>query len=91
MTMPMMRASVAIALTGAAAGGASGGTCVSMPKPIGMTVPPTMGVTVRRSQESRQTRRNWNSKETTSRAAPPSIKAVTHTAMKAPDVPISKM
>ena len=53
-----MRTRVANALTGAAAGGASGGTCVSMPKMMGMTVtemsmmtvPPTMGVMTRRSQ-----------------------------------------
>ena len=98
-----MRTSVASALTGAAAGGAPSGVFVSMPKMMGMTVtaismmtvPPTMGVITRLSQERRQARKNWHSDETTtsvaSKAAPPSTRAVTHTAMNAPEVPISRM
>ena len=98
-----MRTRVARALTGAAAPGAPAGVCVSIPKMMGMTVtaismmtvPPTMGVTTRRNQESRQASKNWNSEEMMTRvarrAAPPSTRAVTHTAMKAPEVPMSRI
>ena len=57
-----------------------------------ITVPDTTGVKIRRSSESRHAIRNWNSDETTMRLAivegPPLTRAATHTAMKAPDVPM---
>ena len=94
---------MAAALTGAAAAGAPGGVFASMPKMMGMTataismmtVPPTMGVMTRRSHESRQASRNWNSADAmtsvASRGGPPLTRAVTHTAVKVPDVPIKRI
>ena len=99
--MPMITSRVARALSGAAGGGAAAGTCASMSNTIGMTVtaismitvPATVGVNTRRSNESRAASANWNSDEITtsvaSSAGPPWASAVTQTAMKAPEVPIS--
>ena len=60
-----------------------------------ITVPATAGVMMRRNQASRQPKRNWKSEEITTKVAsiagPPSASAVTQTAMKAPEVPISRM
>ena len=58
------------------------------------TVPATVGVSRRRNSESFAANRNWNNDEATtsvaSRLGPPCSKAVTHTAMNAPEVPISR-
>ena len=57
-----------------------------------ITVPVTVGVKMRRSSDSLAASMNWNSDEMTTRlasvAGPPSFKAATQTAMKAPDVPM---
>ena len=62
-------------------------TAISM-----ITVPATVGVRIRLSSESRAERANWKSEEMTtsvaSMAGPPLASAATHTAMKAPEVPI---
>ena len=96
-------ASVTAALVGAAVGDVPSGTCVSRSKTIGITVtgismitvPATLGVMIRLSQERRQAIANWKSHEATIRVAsmpgPPCVRAVTQTAMKAPEVPISRM
>ena len=59
-----------------------------------MTVPDTAGVISRRNRARRSERANWNSEEITTRVAsnagPPSTNAVTQTAIKAPEVPISR-
>ncbi len=77
------------------------GTTVSEPNTMGMTVaaisiitvPETTGVNMRRSSDSRAASANWNSDDTTTRlamvAGPPFASATAHTAMKAPDVPIT--
>ena len=92
---------VASVLRGAAAGGDPSGTSVSRPNMIGIrvtgismiTVPHTVGVRIRRSSASRVASANWNSAETATSVAsspgPPFSIAVTQTAMKAADVPIS--
>ena len=55
-------------------------------------MPATTGVNTRRSHESRLAIRNWKSDDTTTRlamvAGPPLTRAATHTAMKAPEVPM---
>ncbi len=60
-----------------------------------ITVPATVGVMKRRSSESRDEMRNWKSDEATMRVAssagPPRSSAATDTAMKTPEVPISRM
>ena len=93
-------ARVARAVTGAAASDAPSGTSCIVSNTIGMTVaaismitvPETIGVKIRRSSESRAASMNWNSDDMTTRLAivegPPSTRAATQTAMKAPDVPI---
>ena len=57
------------------------------------TVPATTGVTSRLNSESPAASRNWNSDDATtstaSKPGPPSTSAVTHTAMNAPEVPMS--
>ncbi len=97
---PVITTTVARALTGAANGGASSGTCASMSKMIGITVtaismitvPATVGVSTRRSRESRAASVNWNNDEITTRVAssagPPWARAATLTPMNAPEVPI---
>ena len=94
---------VTAALTGAAAGDAPSGTWVSMSKTMGMTVtaismitvPQTVGVKSRRSSASRTERANCTRAEAATSDAsipgPPSARAVTQTAMKAPEVPIIRM
>ena len=89
------------AAAGAAIGAAPSGTSLSVSKTIGITVtaismitvPETTGVNKRRSRERRDASRNWKSEEMTMRLAmvaePPSTRALTQTAMKAPDVPIT--
>ena len=96
-----MTPTVTAALTGAAAGAAPSGTSFSCPNRMGvteaamsmMTVPATVGVMMRRSHASRAAKPNWNSDETQMsvaiKAAPPACRALTHTAMKAAEVPIS--
>ena len=65
------------------------GTGISM-----ITVPHTVRVSSLRNSDKRAERANWNSAETVTRVArspgPPSVIAVTQTAMKAADVPISR-
>ena len=65
------------------------GTGISM-----ITVPHTVGVSTRRSSDKRAERANWNRAETVTSVAsspgPPSAIAVTQTAMKAAEVPISR-
>ena len=65
-------------------------TAISM-----MTVPATVGVMTRRSSDSRDEIRNWKSDDATikvaSSAGPPRSSAATDTAMKTPEVPISRM
>ena len=97
-----MTSTVTAALAGAAAGGAPSGTSFNMPKMIGMTVtgismitvPATVGVKIRRIQESRAESRNWHREEAMTRVAssagPPCASAVTQTAMKAPEVPMRR-
>ena len=64
-------------------------TAISM-----MTVPATVGVMTRLRSESRDASRNWNSDDATisvaSSAGPPYSSAATDTAMKTPDVPMSR-
>ena len=91
---------VATAAMGAPARDVPSGTSVSVSKTMGMTVaaismitvPDTAGVKMRRNNESRDASANWNSEEMMIRVAimegPPSTMAATHTAMKAPDVPM---
>ena len=95
-------ANVMMAQTGAAISGAPAGACVIMSKVIGMmvteismmTVPATAGVISRRNKARRSESANWNSDESTTRVAsiagPPSARAVTETAMNAPEVPMSR-
>ena len=89
------------ALIGALQSDLPSGDALTMSKTSGITVtamsistvPATTGVTIRRNSESLAASRNWNSDDATTNTAnkpgPPSTKAVTHTAMNAPDVPIS--
>ena len=98
---PLMSSTVARALTGADNGAAPARTWVSMSNTIGITVtaismitvPATVGVSTLRSRDSRAARANWNNEEITTRVAsiagPPLARAATHTAMNAPEVPIS--
>ena len=91
---------VAAAQAGAAPAGAFAGRSSSISNTIGtmvtainaITVPDTTGVMMRRSSESRAANKNWNSADATisvaSSAGPPSVSAVTQTAMNAPDVPM---
>ena len=62
-------------------------TAISM-----ITVPVTTGVNMRRSRERRAARMNWNNDDTIIRlaivAGPPCTRAVTQTAMNAPEVPM---
>ena len=100
---PTVTMSVTIALTGDAAGAAPSGTSASISKAIGtivtamsaMTVPATVGVMMRLSSASRAASPNWIREEITisvaSIAGPPWVRAVTHTAMNAPDVPMMSM
>ena len=93
---------VAKALTGAAGAGTPSGTSVSMSKMIGitvtatnmMTVPATDGVRIRLNSDNHVEKMNWKSEDITTRVAsiagPPSASAATQTAMKAPEVPISR-
>ena len=102
-TITMVIAMVASAVSGAAAGPAPSGVRKLRSKPMGitvtaismMTVPATVGVTTRRSTESREEIRNWNSDDATIRVAsspgPPRRNAATDTAMKTPEVPMSRM
>ena len=95
-----MTPTVTVAHAGAADAGVPSGTSVNMRKTTGMmvtainaiTVPDTTGVMMRRSNESRAASPNWKSEDATisvaSNAGPPSMSAVTQTAMKAPDVPM---
>ncbi len=88
------------ALTGALALEAPGGVSLSMSNMIGITVtairaitvPATTGVMIRRSRDRRADKANWNREEAITSVAsspgPPSAKAVTQTAMKAPEVPM---
>ena len=94
---------VASAVNGAAAGSAPSGARKSRSKPIGitvtaismMTVPATVGVMTRLSSDSRDAIRNWKSDDATmsvaSSAGPLRSSAATDTAMKTPDVPMSRM
>ena len=94
---------VATAAAGAAADDMSSATSPIVWKTSGITVaaisiitvPVTTGVNIRLSTDSRAARANWKSDEMTTRLAivdgPPSIRAATHTAMNAPDVPIIRM
>ena len=95
--------SVAPAANGPAALETPSGTCPRVSNTIGMTVaaismitvPDTTGVNIRRNRERRAASRNWNSDEMTTKlamvAGPAPIRAATHTAMKAPDVPMMRM
>ena len=99
--MQVITSTVTSALSGAAKAGEPFGTSSSMPKMMGitvtgismMTVPATAGVSIRRISESRDERRNWKNDETSTRVAsiagPPLTRAVTQTAMNAPEVPMS--
>ena len=99
---PPTTSRVTSAAVGAAASGVSAGTSVREEKISGITVaamsmitvPATTGVNTRRSHESRLAIRNWKSDDTTTRlamvAGPPSTRAATHTAMKAPEVPMMR-
>ena len=98
---PATTSSVTAALSGGPAGAVSAGTSFSMSKMMGMTVtaismmtvPATVGVITRRTQDSRADSTNWKSADTKTSVAsmpgPPSASAVTDTAMNAPEVPIS--
>ena len=100
-TIPATTTRVTRAATGAAACGDPSGTTLSESNTIGITVaaismitvPVTVGVKMRRSNERRAAKRNWKSDDMTIRlaivAGPTSLSAATQTAMKAPDVPIS--
>ena len=97
-----MTAMVTPADTGAASAGAPSGALSSMSKIIGMTVtaismmtvPATDGVKMRRTSDRRAASANWKKDEMTtsvaSSAGPPCAMAPMHTAMKAPEVPISR-
>ena len=97
-----MTTSVTAAAIPGALAGVPGGTSTSMSKSSGMTVtgismitvPATTGVRTRRKSDSREASPNWKREETrtsvASSAGPPSAIAVMHTAMNAPDVPISR-
>ena len=97
-----MTATAIRAHTGAAAAGVPFGTSPSILKMIGMTatgismitVPATVGVKMRRNNDSRDASANWNREEMTTRVAsmpgPPFAIAVMQTEMKAPEVPISR-
>ena len=99
---PAKTARAAPALSGAASGLAPSGTSPSSGNRMGitvaaismMTIPATVGVITRRSQASRKARPNWNREETrtstASSAGPPSRRAATEIAMKAPEVPMSR-
>ena len=79
------------------------GTSFSVPNTIGMTVtaismmtvPDTTGVNIRRSSERRAASMNWKRDDMTISVAivagPPLTRAATHTAMNAPDVPMTRM
>ena len=96
-----MTNSVSPALAGPASAGASAGTCLSWSKTMGMTVtaismttvPATVGVITWRSHSRRDAKRNCVSAEritkVASMAGPPWAMAVTETAMKAAEVPIT--
>ena len=60
-----------------------------------ITVPATVGVMILRSSDSRAASSNWKSEEAMSsvirRPGPPSVSAVTHTAMNAPEVTMRRM
>lgn len=100
-TSPPTTSRIARAVTGAAASGVSAGASVRASKISGVTVAAmsmitvlaTTGVNTRRSHESRFAIRNWNSDDTTTRlamvAGPPFTRAATHTAMKAPEAPMT--
>ena len=100
---PAMTASVEANTAGPAYPGAPAGRSASAENTIGITVtaismitvPATTGVMTRRSQDRREARANWKSEEATTRVArspgPPSTRAVTETAMKTPEVPMSRM
>ena len=104
-TAPTMRIATKVtpALTGAAATGAPSGMSSSMSKAMGvtvteismMTMPATIGVTMRRTNDSWAANRNWNSEEAMTSVAsspgPPSASAVMLTAMNAPEVPMKRM
>ena len=99
--IPQMTTAVASALSGAAIAGLPSGTSSSMPNTNGITVtgismitvPETVGVTMRRNSARRADSRSWKSAETTTRVAsiagPPSATAVMHTPMKAAELPIT--
>ena len=59
------------------------------------TVPVTVGVKTRRTQDSRCDRTSWKSEETRTSAAsnggPPAVRAAMQTAINAPEVPIRRM
>ena len=96
-------ASVTPAVTGAASGDAPSGTSVSRPRTSGpivtgisiSTVPATVGVKTRRNHDSLVASTNWNREAMTIRLAispgPPCSRADTHTAMKAPELPIRRI
>ena len=102
-TITTVTAIVASAVSGAAPVGAPSGARNDRSKPIGITVtaismitvPATVGVMKRRSSDRRDEIRNWKRDEATMRVAssagPPRSSAATDTAMKTPDVPISRM
>ena len=95
-------AKVTAAQTGPLAAEAPSGEAATMSKMSGMTVtaismstvPATVGVRSRRNSDSFDDSRNWNSDDATTSVAmsagPPSTSAATHTAMNAPEVPISR-
>ena len=99
-TSPATTTIVTTAAIGAASGDVPSGTSFRASKTTGMTVavismmtvPETTGVRMRRISESRAAIANWNSDDTATRlaivAGPPSTSAATHTAMKAPEVPM---
>ena len=62
---------------------------------IMMTVPVTAGVRIRRRIDRRLASVNWTRDDRKTSVAsmpgPPSARAVTHTAMKAPEVPMTRM
>ena len=97
-----MTITVTRALTGAAASGLPSGTPFSIPNMIGITVtgismitvPATVGVSIRRNSDSRLASANWKSAEAAtsvaSIAGPPFAVAATQIAMNAPDVPMAR-
>ena len=102
-TITTVTTNVARAVSGAAPRAAPSGARKERSKPIGITVtamsmitvPATVGVMMRLSSERRDEIRNWKSDEATMRVAssagPPRSSAATDTAMKTPEVPISRM